>query len=499
MKVKISKHTLKATFACGRKGWLLARNAQSLTLQQLAIFEEGNVFEAAVTSEYQRVMQAPVNLVDAIGFTKHALSSQDHVLIQPAFEVDGVVLRPDAIDTASRKINEIKSGKNLKDSYILDVALSRAFARENGYEFDAAVIHINPNFRLESDEQLTREVDVTSLCDTLDDSIDIRKLIETINADDSPSPSLSKECKGCEFAAECFTSPEHLILTIPRLRPEMLQKMLELGIEELEEVTQFPEIFEQLTNTQQSHVLDRSSFSTNDSNDDIDELYFDFISAANGFHWLFDEELFHLDFETVSKAIPLRTQEAPWNQSVTQFSVSKVTDDDIKEVGFLSNGQDDREEMIQCLIRALRGDAKIVVYSAGFEKSRLRELAKMFPKYRTAIDDILNRIVDLMDVVKHTVGGTNSQSLKVIAPAFVDGFTWDDLAISNGGDANAAMSLLLSETGKSILRGKLGLTESEVREALLEYCARDTLATAQTVIAMRLWIVRELMKGGNEK
>ena len=139
---------------------------------------------------------------------------------------------------------------------------------------------------------------------------------------------------------------------------------------------------------------------------------------------------------------------------------------------YLADGVDSTtEEFLQNLINVLGEKGTILVYNKTFEGSRLKDLAKEHPQYEDEVDNILDRIVDLMAPFrKHyrLPEMQGSYSIKKVLPALVPELSYDELTIGNGGDASAAFYHLREEADTE----KIKMT----REALLEYCGLDTLA-----------------------
>jgi len=118
--------------------------------------------------------------------------------------------------------------------------------------------------------------------------------------------------------------------------------------------------------------------------------------------------LFYLDFEAFPRAIPRYRGESPYSQSVFQFSIHLENEEnslvtiDTNHYNFIANpNKDERELLLSELINILnKYDSSIIVYNKTFEKTRLEEFKTLFPKYAKAIDKIINRLFDLLDVVK---------------------------------------------------------------------------------------------------
>ena len=72
-----------------------------------------------------------------------------------------------------------------------------------------------------------------------------------------------------------------------------------------------------------------------------------------------------------------------------------------------------------------------------------------------------------------------------MAPLLEPSFSYDGLAINNGGMANAVMTLMRLEGGSEIIEQHTGMSVHEARTALLAYCANDTLGTAVILRALK--------------
>ena len=173
---------------------------------------------------------------------------------------------------------------------------------------------------------------------------------------------------------------------------------------------------------------------------------------------------------------------APWRQVATQYSIHTETESGLVHSEHLSRAEGDgRRELTESLIEDLGTDGSIVVWNVSFERSRIRELADIFPDLSEPLIAIENRLFDLEPVVRRNVLNPEfhgKTSLKVVAPVLSPGFGYDDLDIAGGGDAQGAMNLMM--------RGRIAADEvPAMRERLLRYCERDTQATAEILQALR--------------
>ena len=110
-----------------------------------------------------------------------------------------------------------------------------------------------------------------------------------------------------------------------------------------------------------------------------------------------------------------------------------------------------------------------------FEANVIRDMAQLFPDLAERLTALRHRIVDLLRIVHDHVAHPDFQgsySMKAVAPAVAPEVTYDDLDIAHGGDASAAFYRIVADPTLS------AEARDELRECLLRYCARDTLALA---------------------
>ena len=189
------------------------------------------------------------------------------------------------------------------------------------------------------------------------------------------------------------------------------------------------------------------------------------------------------------EAIPPFNGTKPYQQIPFQFSVH-VQDNpggDLKHFSFLwKESSDPRESFIRELKDCLGGQGSIVAYYYSFEKSRLTELAELFPKYKDWVDSILNRMIDLLGPFKnfhyYHASQKGSASIKKVLPA-ITGKGYEGMEISGGGEASLEYA--------RVTNGDASEDEKNaVYSALEKYCTLDTEGMA--------WIVEKLRKLSKE-
>lgn len=190
--------------------------------------------------------------------------------------------------------------------------------------------------------------------------------------------------------------------------------------------------------------------------------------------------IYHMDFESWMTPVPLYDGHWPFRQVCFQYSVHVEQTPGGKQEHFEYLAErvgTPTKDFLVNLLSVLGKKGTVLVYSKGFEGTRLRELVREHPEYKEAVDEVLERLLDLMSPFhkKHYYlpQMKGSYSIKNVLPALVPDLNYDHLEIGNGGDASSAFFNLRDETD---------ITKIEkTREALLAYCGLDTLAMVRVL------------------
>lgn len=216
--------------------------------------------------------------------------------------------------------------------------------------------------------------------------------------------------------------------------------------------------------------------------------------------------IYHLDFESMNNPLPRFRGEKVYSQSVFQYSLhiekEKGICDLVKDhTEFLAKDHNDhREDLIKQLIKDidLSNGGTVLVYNDSFEKTRLKELAYIFPKYKNQLLNIHDHIIDLLQIIrgnksfyekfmeltdeqKETYAFYDKRlhgsfSIKKALPVFTN-LSYSDLEVHNGTEA----VYVYSHYEK--------FSEEERKKAyndLLTYCRQDT------------WSMVEILRGLNK-
>jgi hypothetical protein len=185
--------------------------------------------------------------------------------------------------------------------------------------------------------------------------------------------------------------------------------------------------------------------------------------------------LYFLDFETFNPAVPVFDGIRPYQRTPFQYSIhyQETKGGKIYHHEFLAKeGTDPREKLAQGLVDNIPKASCVLAYNCGFEKGVIEELAEQFPQHKGKLMDIHGSILDLMTpfqsraIYKKEMNG--SYSIKAVLPALVPEMSYDEMEISQGGQASSFYATLhLIERHEE---------RKKIRHDLMEYCKLDTLA-----------------------
>ena len=212
--------------------------------------------------------------------------------------------------------------------------------------------------------------------------------------------------------------------------------------------------------------------------------------------------LYHLDFETFPCPLPRYKGERPYTQSVFQFSLHiekepGVCDKEKDHYGYLTPDHlDHRLDLVKYMCELIPCDKMVLVYNDSFEKTRLKELAYIFPEYKEKLLKIRDNVFDLMNIVKtksslyEKLGYSKevakmfnyyhpdmdgSFSIKKVLPLFSD-LTYKGMEVGNGVEAMVTYASFPK---------LLPLDYKHKYQKLVEYCQQDTYAMFAVLDGLR--------------
>lgn len=411
------------------------------------------------------------DLREALRQTQEAVSGSPGVpLFEATFQRDGVLVRADLLlpEAAGYRMVEVKAATSVKDYYLADVAIQRWVTSGAIPLTGVDIAHVDNQFiypgggdyrGLLHQEPVEAETEV--LCrEVLDWISAARKVL----ADSEPAIAPGDQCSDpfdCPFIGYCNAGKpvtEFPLSCVPRLSAGKEEQLDAMGIVDVRGIPNgFP-----LTEIQER--VRRITLAG------TPELLPDAAKELSALPW----PRYYLDFETVSMPVPIWAGTHPYQKLPVQWSCHiEHKDGRLDHHAFLAEGLDDpRPQFAKTMIDAVGSEGPIFVYKQGFELGRIRELARDFPEMAEALNAIAERVVDLLPLTQDSYyhpAMMGSWSIKAVLPTIASDLDYATMAVGDGGEAEETWLEILHPDTPDIKR-------QELRQALADYCALDTLA-----------------------
>jgi len=479
----ISKSRFVSGVQCSKKIFfdIYRKDLKSqLSEQQELLFSTGHEIGMLAQNAFPNGKNAsPENYYDfskSIQDTKDWINSDVKTIYEAAFSTKGVLAALDILHHTDneRWAIEVKSSSEAKKYHLTDASLQYWVMKNSGFKPDKFfLMHINTAYIKEGEidpNQFFTLLDITNEVIENQDWVDMKldDLKNILLEIKEPIVEIGKHCSSpfeCEYKNHCWKHiPEQSIFEL--YSPKGLDwKLYEKGIVNIIDIPNDTPL-----NLRQKLQVNGQK----KSEKFIDK--FKILEFLNSCKF----PLYFFDFETIFPAIPILDGTRPFQQVPFQYSLHIIEGVDqeyfhkeflAEPKDFNTNSIDPRKKLIDQLKIDIGKTGSIIAYNAAFEISRLKELANAFPEEKIFIEDIIGRFVDLLIPFRNSwyydpkMGG--SVSIKSVLPAITPEFSYDDLEISNGGDA--------SNTFLSMIHNKFNGDEIKTRESLKKYCERDTL------------------------
>ena len=413
------------------------------------------------------------NLKPSIENTKKWISEKVETIYEATFTAKNAFCMLDILHREQDEVwaIEVKSSTSVKDYHFTDASLQYFVMKNAGLAPDRFfMMHINNQYVRQGEitSEIFKLTDITEQVLANQDWVaeNLDRLLKMLEIEQEPVVEIGGHCSspfGCDYAHHCWKHvPEYSVFNLYR-GGKKGWNLYEQNILKIEDI---PDDFA-LTHFQN---LQRNGLQK-------DETYMDQLAIKNLIsRWEFP--LYFFDFETVFPGIPVLNGTRPYQQVPFQYSLHILEEDGkLTHKEFLanpedfSNGEDPLKKMVEQLKNDFGTKGNIVTYNQSFEVGRLNDLVKFFPEDADFLLNLVDRIVDLLPVFQ---GGhfyfpamKNSASIKSVLPAIAPDFTYENLEIQDGGSASSLFH-------QSIENGNF--TDENLRENLLKYCERDTLA-----------------------
>lgn len=408
----------------------------------------------------------------ALEQTRVALTQKPRPLFEATFQHDGTLVRADLLlpDRDGWRMVEVKSSTTVKDYHLPDAAVQTWVLRQQGVPLTRIELaHINNQFVYPGGGDyhgLLRYADITDPVQSLQAEVSnwIAQARVTAALNTEPNIAPGRQCTDpfeCTFRQHCDPGafapvPVHSVRILP-YGGNRVKALLAEGQEDLRELDEG-----RLVNPRHQRIWRTVQQGRAELAPEAGE-------TIRQLGW----PRYYIDFETLNPAIPLWTGTRPYQQVPFQWSCHTETPELLQHTAFLADGTGDpRRPFIETLLDTIGEDGPVIVYHAPFERARLQECAQAFPELAPRIQSIITRIFDLLPLSRvhyYHPDMRGSWSIKAVLPTIAPELSYEGLTLAHGGAAQEAFTEILSpETSQERC--------TELRQALLAYCERDTLA-----------------------
>ena len=451
-----------------------------------ARFDEGALFESYAEKLFPKAVKLGYKKEGGVfsgtmyyalpDTTKKEIEKGTKIILQGRLEASNLTSIFDVLENKGKGVfdlAEIKSSTTVKPEHIYDLAFQTIVLEKAGLKVGkVAVIHVNNKYERKG------EIEPTKLATRTDVTDDVREIIpevegkieeafEVLKSKTMPdiSPRHFKGA-GMDEWMEIFHGikgkpHEDSIYKLCRLQPKDVAWLEDNGIESLKDAP----LDAPLNDFQLRQI---EAVRSGEQKVDKEEI--------KGFLGSLEYPLYFFDYETMAGVIPAFDGYRPYQQAPFQYSlhILEKPGGELKHKEYLHT---EKSDPIPSLLKQMQEDfgpkGNVISWYMAFEKSRNAEMAKAYPKYEKFLLNLNDRMVDLMTpfakgffVDKKFFG---SASIKAVLPALLPEFSYKELDISGGGQAQRVWM-------ETVLEGKEPEKKEKVMADLRKYCSLDTYA-----------------------
>jgi len=477
--MRLSKSKLVAYRQCPKRLWLQTFRRE-LAQQSEAVenrMAQGNLVGSAAQYLYPegRLIGHIMDLASALRETTEILAQPgDVTLFEPALRYKDVLVRVDVLIRYGGRYRmiEVKASTKVKDSHLTDAAIQTWVVRGAGLDVERVELaHIDNTFVYPGDSDyrgLFAHADMTDAVLPLQEQIPVWVADAQHDlAGPMPDIAVGRQCNDpfeCEFLAFCGPETTDYPVELLPNSSKLARQLRADGFADLRDVP-----LDRLTREDHQRIW-RATKSG------LPELNPNAAGTLAALSW----PRHYLDFETVGPAVPMWKGTRPYQKIPMQWSCHRQdTDGTLTQLPpFLdTSGQDPRRAFAESLVAAVGRNGNcagvIVVYNAAFERGVIMQLAEQFDDLAPELHAIARRLFDLLPLARENYyhpAMMGSWSIKRVLPTIAPNLDYGNLNSVQSGDMVEPVYFEMVDAGTSVAR------KAELKEALLTYCERDTLA-----------------------
>ena len=493
--MNLSKSKYVQGIRCPKLMWLSVYKKEEAIENNDSILEKGTEVGAiarGIFGDY-KLVEYNTDKQKMVDETNKYLADKPNIICEASFIYDNNYCAVDILknDKDGVEIYEVKSSGKINKSYIVDVSYQTWILKQLGfYVKKSCLVHINSEYIKQGNLDLNELFIIEDVTDELleVDPDKIKELQDILNSKKEPDTDLSLDCmknKNCPYECPFF---KYCTRNLPT--PNVFDvgwgahfdKKLELYYQN--KIT-FEDVLAEGTFITNKQATEQLEFTIHNSKPKIDK------ENIKAFLDTITYPLYFLDFESYQSPIPKIDGTRPNQQICFQYSLDYYLEEggELYHKEFLNDKYDENPMLSLCehLVEDIPLNSCVIVYNESFEKSRLQEMANIFPQYKEHLLNIRDGIIDLMVVFRnhdyYIREMKGSYSIKYVLPALFpddDGLNYQKLDQVHKGDEASEAYLSLSKLCKQ--------DETELRKNMLKYCALDTYAMVKIYDKLKMLV-----------
>jgi len=484
----ITKTTYLQFCSCAKNAWLQLNKPELKGMFELSDFDKSLVAKGNLVESWARKLFPKGVLISEFGesacnITNSYLKERKPVIFQSTFISDKFLVRNDVLeydaDNDCWNLYEIKGTNTLDENensvdHIEDATFQVIVLRDAGVKLGQIyLIHLNKEYIRGDEINVTDLFIKENISEQVNNRLESTKVKMQMASEalfQKDENALECQCIYLGRSNHCSTFsysypdvPEYSIHDLSRIGTSK-KKLVELVDSKIYNIAEVPDDME-LTDIQQNQkdvyvsqtpIVDLQSIKS-----ELESLVY---------------PLYFLDYETYPPAIPLFKGFKPYQQIPFQFSlhVLQSPNAELEHFEYLHTENTDPSKSVIAKLKEYIGPkGSVIVWSKRFEKSINSQLAERHPEDAIFLEDINERIYDLMEIFQKQLfvhpGFKGKVSIKKVLPILAPKLSYKDLEIQEG---SAAM-----EAWYEMVFGDKSLEEQQtVASNLLKYCCLDTYA-----------------------
>lgn len=484
----LSKSLYIKGLQCHKALWLQKNRPElkdEVSVSQQSAFDSGTSVGILAQQLFPDGVEVPydgLTPTEQLEMTRKLMADGVQTIYEAAFSFQNTFCKADILHHGPDgwEIYEVKASTGYKEVYLDDIALQYHLLTGCGlHPVKAFLVHLNGEYVRKG------AIDPQQLFTMLDLTDEVRELQATVAANlttqremlqgEMPVIDIGPHCSSpysCSFSGYCWSHiPDNSIFSLrDHGKPDAWQL--------------YQEGYLKIVDVPEERLGWRQKLQQRGMSEEFLQFDHDAVSRfVESLVW----PLCFMDFETLYMVpVPLWDNVSPYQQIPFQFSLHIIDQAGAEphHHEFLAEGTaDPRRHFTEALLASVPATGSVLTWNATFEKQRIVELAVCFPDCAVALQQLSERVVDLMipfrrkEIYHSAFNG--SYSIKAVLPALCPELSYAELGIQNGEMASNSWLQMLYEP--------LAENRELIRSNLLEYCKLDTWAMVRIWEEIRKW------------